>query len=144
MPTKVRLSANDISKKWNNNLKGAVQYIQQGVDRVETSPTEQAADSQDKMLQHLQQAVSSGKWGNALRKVSLQQWKQTMKQKVQARLAGGVDQAMDKRQAFDKYLVDTLNNVLPEIDSMPSMTLEDSVARVRRLMEYMNENAYKK
>lgn len=143
MPEQVRLSAADISKKWNNNLKGSISYIEQGVDRVKEAPTEKAANKQDKMLQHLQEAVNTGRWGAALRKVSLQEWKKLMKEKVRARLAGGVDAAMDKRQAFDKYLVDTLNAVLPEIHAMPDMTLEDSVARVRRLMEYMNENRYK-
>lgn len=141
---KVTLNASDISEKWNRRMKGAVTDIQKGIDAVTTSPTEKAADKSEKMLTNLTQAVSSGKWANSLRKVTLSDWKTKTKEKVASRLASGVDGAMAKRQEFDKYLVNTLNGVLPEINNMPDLTLEDSVNRVRRLMEHMANNPYKK
>jgi hypothetical protein len=51
---------------------------------------------------------------------------------------------MGKREAFDKHLVSSLNEILPSIQKMPDMTLEDSVARCRALMEGMAKRPYKK
>lgn len=140
---KVGLSPGDISQKWNNRMKGSVSDIQKGIDAVDVAPGEAAAAQQDKMLQKLTASVASGKWANAVRGVPLGEWKQKTKEKVAQRLAGGVDAAMPKRQRFDTYLTSTLNGVLPQIADMPSMTIEDSVNRVRALMEHMHNNPYK-
>jgi hypothetical protein len=142
--TKVNLSANEISDKWNKNMKSSVSYIQAGIDKVTENPAEKAIAKQDKMIQNLTQSVNSGKWAAGLRGVSLADWKQQTKEKVGSRLASGVDGAMSKRQKFDAYLVNTLNGVLPEVANMPDMTLEDSVNKVRRVMEHMHNNPYKK
>jgi hypothetical protein len=142
--TKVNLSANEISDKWNKNMKSSVSYIQAGIDKVTENPAEKAIAKQDKMIQNLTQSVNSGKWAAGLRGVSLADWKQQTKEKVGSRLASGVDGAMSKRQKFDAYLVNTLNGVLPEVANMPDMTIEDSVNKVRRVMEHMHNNPYKK
>lgn len=140
---KVSLSPSDISEKWNRRMKGSIQDIQKGIDGVTDSPAEAAVAKQDKMLQNLTQAINDGKWASGLSKVTLQDWKSKTKQKVQERLAGGVDGAMGKRKDFDQYLVNTLNGILPDIKNSPDMTLEDSVNRVRMLMEHMANNRYK-
>lgn len=140
---KVGLTADKISDKWGRRMKGAVTDIQAGIDGVTDSPTEKAADKQEKMLTNLTESVNNGKWAAGLRKVSLSDWKTKTKEKVGTRLAQGVDQAMPKRKAFDSYLVSTLNTVLPDINAMPDMTIDDSVNRVRALMTHMHENPYK-
>ncbi|KKM01102.1 hypothetical protein LCGC14_1797850, partial [marine sediment metagenome] len=55
-----------------------------------------------------------------------------------------VEGAMTKRKEFDNWLVGKLNTILPAISDMNDLTIEDSVARVRALMEGMAENPYKK
>ena len=142
--SKVGLSPNEISAKWNRNMKNAVGDIQRGIDGVTESPGEKAAGKADKMLQNLTASITSGKWANAVSAVPLGDWKTKTKEKVAQRLAGGVDGAMPKRQTFDSYLVQTLNGVLPEVAAMPDMTIEDSVNRVRRVMEHMHNNPYKR
>lgn len=141
---KVRMSATDISKKWQSNMKGSQSYILEGVGRVTESPTAKAIEQIDKMQTKLNEAFDDGRVSAGLGKVSLSDWKKAMTEKVKARLASGVDFAQPKVEAFDKWLVDTLNGILPDIKAMPDMTLSDSVERVRRLMEYMHENRYKK
>lgn len=141
---RVSVQPGQISDKWNKNLKSAVPYIQQGIDNMQVSPTEEAAKKQDKMLQNVQEAVSSGRWATALRGVSKADWQAVTKKKVASRLAGGVDEAMPKRQKFDTYLVNTLNGILPGIAAMPDMTLDDSKARVIALIDGMAANPYKK
>lgn len=140
---RVGLTADRISDKWGRRLKNAVPDIQAGIDTVTEAPTEKAADKQDKMRANLIKAIDEGRWAAGLRKVSLTDWKNKTKAKVGQRLAQGVDEAMPKRKAFDTYLVSTLNEVLPVINAMPDLTLDDSVNRVRALMEHMNTHPYK-
>jgi hypothetical protein len=141
---KVSLNANQISEKWNRRMKGAVSDIQAGVDAVTENPAEKAIQKQDKMLQNLTKAVNDGRWAAGLNNVSLSDWKSKTKEKVGQRLASGVDGAMGKRQKFDAYMVNTMNQILPTIQNMPDMTFEDSVNRVRAVMEHMHNNPYKK
>jgi hypothetical protein len=142
--SKVSLSAGQISEKWGRRMKGAITDIQNGIDSVTESPTEKAAAKQDKMLNNLTQAVTSGKWANGLRSVSLSDWKTKTKEKVATRLASGVDAGMAKRQKFDTYLVNTVNAGLSAVNQLPDMTFEDSVNRVRVMMEHMRNNPYRK
>jgi len=37
-----------------------------------------------------------------------------------------------------------MNQILPQIQNMPDMTFEDSVNKVRAVMEHMHNNPYKK
>lgn len=141
--SKVMSTPDQISNKWGRRMKGSITDIQAGIDAVTESPAEKAIAKQDKMLQNLTKAVTEGRWARGLSKVSLSDWKVKTKEKVATRLSGGVDGAMGKRKAFDQWLVGTLNNVLPEISGMPDMTLEDSVNRVRKLMQHMADNPYK-
>ncbi len=141
---KVTKTPDQISEKWGRNLKNAIPDIVNGVQAVTESPMEAAAAKADKMLQNLTTAVQNGTWANRLRGVSLAEWKKKTAEKVQQRMSGGVDAGMPKRKEFDTWLVGTLNDVLPTIADMPDLTLEDSVNRVRTLMEHMSRNRFKK
>jgi len=141
---KVSLNANQISDKWNRRMKGSISDIQAGIDAVTENPAEKAIQKQDKMLQNLTKAVNDGRWAAGLGNVTLSDWKAKTKEKVGQRLGSGVDGAMQKRQKFDAYLVNTLNQILPTVSKMPDMTFEDSVNKVRAVMEHMHNNRYKK
>jgi len=141
---KVNLSSAQITDKWMNNTKGGVNNYKIGIDNVTESPTEKAAQKADKYLAGVQESVLKGKFQAGLRAVTLQDWKTKAKDKGAGRIGAGVDGAKDKHLKFSNYLVTTLNGVLPEINNMPDMNLEDSVARVRKLMEHMANNPYKK
>lgn len=140
---KVGLSPDQVSEKWNRKMKSAVPDIQRGIDNLQTSPMEKAINSQEKMLTNVTAAIQNGRWAKGLSRVSLAEWKTKTKKKVAERLAGGVDAGMDKRKRFDTYLVSTINTILPEINSMPNMTLQDSGQRMLRFMERMAEKRYK-
>ena len=141
---KVGIDAGKISEKWGRRMSGAVTDIQNGIAAVTTSPMEEAIKKQDKMLNGIQNAITSGRWAAGLRGVSLAEWKDKTSKLTAARLASGVQEAMPKRQKFDQYLVQTLNAGLPAIAAMPDLTLEDSVNRVRAMMTHMANNPYKK
>ena len=141
--SKVGLGAADISEKWNRRMKQSVPDIQKGIDAVTESPMEKAVAKQDKMLANVTNAITSGKWAAETLKTNVADWRAKTKQKVAERLGGGVDAAMGKRRAFDTYLVNTLNSILPQVAAAPDMTIEDSVNRVRMVMVHMHENPYK-
>lgn len=140
----VGLSASDISEKWARRTKGAVADIQKGIMAVTESPMEAAVRKQDKMRTNLNAAIDSGRWAKGLQAVPLDQWRQTTAKKVGERLPGGIDAAMPKRQQFDQYLVNTLNTILPKVKAMPDLTMEDSLNRVRAVMEGMHNSPYRK
>ena len=140
---KVGLAPGDVSEKWGRRMKGATGDIAKGIDAMTVNPMEEAANHQEKMLANLTAKVQDGTWASQLRKGSVADWKTNTKKKVAERMAGGVDAAMPKRKAFDQYLVNTLNAILPEVKAMPDMTFEDSMARVRRTCEHMKDNPYK-
>jgi len=142
--TKVKISASDITDKWSRRLKASIPDITAGVDRVAEAPGALAAEKADKMRQRIIEALDEGVWQARVGAVPLATWKEVTKRKVTQRLAGGVDDAKSKRQAFDRWLVDRLNAVLPEIAAMPDLTLEDSINRVRALIEHMAAERYKK
>lgn len=144
MATKVKMTPEEISEKWNRRTKAAVPDIQRGIDRVNTSPAQKAIAKKEKMKANLIASLDDGTWEKRLGQVSLEDWKTKTSAKVAERLAGGVDGAMDKRARFDTWLAGTLNEVLPKIDSMPDMTLEDSIARTTAFMRHMSKNKYKK
>ncbi len=142
--TRVRLSGDKITEKWGRNLKHSVPDVLDGLDGVTESPALKAVEKQEKMLANLTESVRNGTWAKRLGEVSLEDWKRNTKKKVSERMAGGVDASIPKRKKFDSYLVSTLNEVLPEIAGMSDMTLEDSKARVGKLMDHMAAHPYKK
>lgn len=141
--SKVKMSPQEVSDKWNKNYKNGLSNAVAGVQRVSESPMEKAAQAEDKMRANLMAAIDNGVWRNRLTKVSLADWQSKTATKLRERGGTGADQAMPKRQQFDQWMVNTLNGVLPEISSMPSMTLEDSKQRMLRLVDYMAEHRFK-
>lgn len=142
--SKVTINAADISKKWNTRMKQSVPDIQRGIDALQEHPGQKAAAAQEKMLARLTESVQSGRWAKAVSAVSLADWKTKTKQKVAERMSGGVDAAMAKRQAFDTWLVDNLNAVLPTISAMPNLTIEDAIARSAAYQRAMSQRKYSK
>jgi hypothetical protein len=100
------------------------------VQKVTTAPGVQAAAQQTKMLNNLQEAVSSGKWARRVASVSLEEWKSKMIDKGSARVAGGIDAAASKVVEFASQFLPFLDGIQSKVKSMPSMTLEDNIARM--------------
>ena len=139
----VKMSPADVSSKWKKNYTAGIPDAVAGVERVTESPMEKAIQAEDKMKANLVASIDNGTWRNQLQKVSLPDWKTKTAKKLRERGAGGAEAAMPKRQAFDSWMVGTLNGVLPEIAGMPDLTLEDSKQRMIRLVDYMADHKYK-
>ena len=69
--TMARLTPEQAQEKHARRLKGSIEDIRLGVERVTTSPTQLAAAKQDKMKMRLLASIDSGKWSAGLKRVSL-------------------------------------------------------------------------
>ena len=118
-----------VAQKWSRNLGAATQDITDGVNAVQTAPTQQAANAKATMIAKLTQAVNNGKWERGLARVSLQDWKTAMIQKGVQRVASGAQSAEPKMAAFMTQFLPVAQQVSQQVKSMPKITVEDSIAR---------------
>jgi hypothetical protein len=126
---RITITPEEFAEKHARRLKGAVEDIRAGVERVTVAPTMLAAAKQDKMIARLQESVSSGKWAARLKAVTLDEWKSKTLEKGLGRIAAGIDAAHDKQVRFATALLGYEGNLLTTLDKMPDLTLEDSVSR---------------
>ena len=125
-----RLTPQQVTEKHARRLKGSIQDIQDGVNAVTQAPGVKAAAKKDKMLANLTAAVQSGKWGDRVSKVTLEDWKTSMIQKGLGRIAQGVDGSQQKIADFYAQLLPFQDSVKAKINAMPDLTLEDNLNRM--------------
>jgi len=133
----INMTPQQFTEKYSRRIKAAGQDMIDGINAVTTSPTLQAANKQAKMIQNLTAAVTSGKWANGLKKVTLDEWKSKMIDKGVGRVAAGVDAAQGKITDFASQLLPALANAQAKISGMPDLTLEDSINRMNTFIRDM-------
>ena len=132
-----KLTPEQAQEKHARRLKGSIEDIRLGVERVTTSPTEKAALKLDKMKLNLIKAIDSGKVERGLKRVSLDEWKQKTINKGLNRIGAGIDEAKDKVTTFYGQLFPYQDQVKSKIDKMPDTTLEDSISRMTTFVRDM-------
>ena len=134
-----KLTPQEFQEKHARRLKGSVEDIRRGIDRVTDNPCEKAAAKQDKMLTNITAAISSGKWAKGLKRVSLEDWKRAARDVGVNRIAAGIDHAADKVIAFAEQLLPHIDRGQGKIASMPDVTLDDNINRAVAFMRHMSE-----
>lgn len=132
-----KLTAVEFQEKHARRLKGAVEDVRKGIDRVTENPCEKAAKKQDKMLTNLTAAVSSGKWAAGLKRVSLEDWKHKARDIGVNRIAAGIDGAKSKTIAFAEQLLPHIDREQAKIAAMPDVTLDDNINRMTSFVRGM-------
>ncbi len=139
----VRVNATEFADKWGRRLQGATEDVRKGIERVTEAPGAKAAAQRNKWAQKLSSSEVQDKWARKVSNVSLSDWKKAALDKGVGRIAAGVQGAKSKMQAFGQALIPALESAKAEIDSMPSTTLEDNIARMnahtRRMAEFTFE-----
>lgn len=110
--------------------------IREGIQAVDRSPGEAAADAIDKMLANLLAAFNSGKVERALRGVDLADWRERTLAAV-ASIPGGLEKNRSKIEAFFDELLPYQESYTRTIDAMPKTTLEDGRARMNANFDHM-------
>lgn len=134
-----KLTSQEFAEKWQRRLSAAAPDIQKGIQKVDQSPTEAAAQKQDKMLANVTQAVQSGKWAAGLRRVTLQDWKKSAIEKGIPRISQGVANAGGKVAQFASELLPYQDSLKQQIASMPDLTIEDNINRMTTFVRGMSK-----
>ncbi len=138
----VRVNADQFYQVWRDRLNNSVDRIRQGVQRLTENPLQKAAARADAWIAGLQEAYQTGRWAKNVASVSLDQWKNAMLNKGVPRIQQGTAAAEDIMKDFAAQLINHLNTILPEIERMPKVTLEDSINRVTTFIRRMAEFTY--
>jgi len=139
-----KLTAKEVQEKHARRLKGSIEDMRSGIDRVTVSPTSLAAAKQDKMKTKLNEAIDSGKWAAGLRAVTLDEWKEKITTKGLPRVAAGIDGAAGKVEKFYDQLLPHIDKTVADVKKMPDLSLEDSINRVGTFIRGMAKFRFEK
>ena len=132
-----KVSAEEYSEKWNRRIKAGLTDMRKGVEKVTEAPGKKAAEASDKMKARINEAIDSGKWGKNVAAISVDEWKSKMINKGIPRVSGGADAAKDKVASFAAKLLPAVDAAAAKAKSMPSLTLEDNIARMTTFIREM-------
>lgn len=135
----IKVNAQQMAEKWAERTKMATEQVRQGVANVSVNPMTKAIAKKDKLKANWLKAVDSGKWERKMKKISLEQWKSFMIDKGIGRIASGVDSAKDDYGQFAVELLAFESALVGRIDSMPDVTLDDSIQRAAAWIRGMAE-----
>lgn len=130
------LTPQEFAEKQNRRLKAALEDIRTGVSRVDVAPTQLAAKKKEKMKTKLNEAIDKGKWERNLQKVTLQEWQEKIINKGIPRISGGIDAARAKVEDFARQFLPHVEAGVKKIQTMPDLTLEDSIQRAAAMIRH--------
>lgn len=134
-----KLTPQEATDKHARRLKGSIEDIRMGVERVTVAPTAKAAEKLDKMKLKYLEAIDSGKVERGLKRVSLEEWKTKTVNKGLNRIGAGVDEAHDKMVNFYSELLPFQDNLKSQVDKLPDITLEDNINRMTTFIRGMSK-----
>lgn len=133
----VRVTPEQATQKWVTRIGAATQEIQAGVQRVQVSPGQLAAQKHQKWLAAVQE--SAAKWRRNTGAVSLEQWRSMMVNVGIPRIAQGAQQKQSKVLAFQQDFFPHLERGLQTLATMPDNTFEDRIQRAVAMMRHNRE-----
>lgn len=128
--------------KWKANSGRAVEDYKNGVKAVSVSPTQKAAQAQDKWLSGIMDAHSSGRFAAALNAISTQEWIQQTVDKGSKNYQTGISNLSPraaKAMADQQQYAETVKQA---IANMPNNSEADADARMLEAVKLMRQ--YKK
>lgn len=132
-----RVTPEEFQEKHARRLKGALDDMRRGVEKVTVAPGALAAKKQEKMKARLNEKIDDGTWAARVSGVPLEEWKSKMVEKGISRVSGGIDAAADKVTDFAKQLLPHIDTVVSKVQKMPDLTLEDSISRMNTFVREM-------
>lgn len=130
----VRATSAQATQKWVQNLGAATERMTSGAQAVTKAPGAQAAAAKQKWLQRV--TASADKFATNVGRVTLQQWQDAYINIGVPRVAQGAQAKQGKMQAFMDEFLPYLQRGVASIDAMPSVTIEDNIARATAMIRY--------
>lgn len=133
-------SATDIAARWAQQMGASTDKWAAGVNGVTVAPGQAAARQADVWANNT--IAAKGKWATNVSAVSLQDWKDAMMNKGQARIGSGATAAQAK-------FADFMTQLLPQIDRVkstlqPRGNLDQNINRMTAFSRGMAAWSYKK
>ena len=135
-----RVSASEFVDKWGRRTKAATTDYQNGVNKVTEAPGVAAARQAQLMLAKITEALSSGRWADAVSSVPLSAWKDAAIKKGVQRIAAGVDGATPSMASMAQQLLTNIDAAVAEANRTPRGTLEDNINRMVTFARHMATN----
>lgn len=130
----VRSNPQQATAKWLTGMQGSTERMTAGAQAVQTAPGVAAAAAKQKWLARVTAAVD--KFAANVGAVSLQSWQASYINIGIPRVASGAQAKQGKVLAFQSQWLPYLQTGLQTIDKMPSVTLEDGIARATAMIRY--------
>lgn len=130
----VRSSPQQATDKWRNNISAATERMTTGAQAVQEAPGLAAARAADKWLARV--TASKDKFKTNVAAVPLASWQASFINIGIPRVAQGATAKQGKVLAFMNQWLPYLQTGVATIDKMPSVTLEDGVARATAMIRY--------
>lgn len=134
------LDATTAAQRWQQSAAGAQQRYTEGVQSTPKDPTSLAAAQAQKMLNGVQQAVTSGRWQRRLAEVGKAGWQTATLAKAN-NYSVGIQASGTKYQQGYQQFASYMQPFQNQLDSMPRNSLADSIARATFWIQ--NAAAYK-
>lgn len=130
----VRSTPQAATTKWVNNLSAATDRMTAGAQAVQTAPGQLAAAAADKWLARV--TAAKAKFAANVSAVSLQSWQNSYINIGIPRVAQGANAKQGKMLNFMNQWLPYLQTGVATIDKMPSVTLQDGIARATAMITY--------
>jgi len=134
-----RVTAEQYAEKQARRLKASTEDIRRGIAAVTVAPGAQAAKKADKMLRSVTESVTSGEWARRTAGVSLADWQRAAADKGVNRISQGIDAVQPQQVAMATRLLAAVDAASAKVKSMPSDSLEDSIARMTTFVREMSK-----
>lgn len=132
-----RLTPDEVATKQATRLKGALQDVRTGIERVTASPMAAAVQKEAKLKLKVNEAIDSGKWKKNTAAVTLDQWKTAAINKGVNNIPTGIDAAHDKQVQFYGKLLPAIDAARAKVNALPDNTLEDGINRMTTMIREM-------
>jgi len=132
-----KLTPEEATDKHAKRLKGSMEEMESGINKVTTAPGQAAAKKAKKMLANLTAKINDGTWARRVAGVTLEEWKSKMIEKGLPRVSGGIDAARDKQINFFAQLLPAIDAAQAKVKGMADLTLEDSINRMTTMCREM-------
>lgn len=120
--------------KWVTNLSASSERMQQGALAVTKAPGAAAAAAKSKWLARV--TASADKFAQNVGRVTLESWQNSYINIGIPRVAQGAQAKQGKMLAFQQQFLPYLKAGVAQIDQMPSVTVEDGIARATAMIRY--------
>ena len=125
-----KLTPAEAREKHARNLVNAIPDARKGIEAVTVAPGIAAAAAQEKMKRNLIKSIDDGTWATNIAAVPLEEWQRLMIEKGLGNIPAGIAAAADKVEDFFSQLFPYQDNLKKDIERLPDLTLEDSIARM--------------